>query len=65
MRGCGAIRVATVVSAMVAWSRVLLGVHFPSDVVAGWLGGAAWAFTAAALLYRPAKMAVDSGLAER
>jgi len=48
---------AMVVSAMVAWSRVLLGVHFPSDVVAGWLGGAGWAFLAAALLYSPAKAA--------
>lgn len=56
---------AMLVSAMVAWSRVLLGVHFPSDAVAGWLGGAAWAFTAAALLYKPAKAAADSGLAER
>lgn len=51
---------AMVVSAMVAWSRVLLGVHFPTDVVAGWLGGAGWAFLAAALLYRPAKAAADS-----
>ena len=50
---------AMVLSAMVAWSRVMLGVHFPSDVVAGWLGGAGWAFLAAALLYRPAKAAAD------
>ena len=56
---------AMVLSAMVAWSRVMLGVHFPSDVVAGWLGGAGWAFLAAALLYRPARAAADSGAAER
>ena len=54
------ISAAMAVSAMVAWSRVLLGVHFPSDVIAGWLGGAGWAFLAAALLYAPAKAAADS-----
>lgn len=56
---------AMVVSAMIAWSRVMLGVHFPSDVTAGWMGGAAWAFTAAALLYKPAKAAADSATADK
>jgi undecaprenyl-diphosphatase len=56
---------AIALSALVAWSRVLLGVHFPSDVVAGWLGGAGWAFLAAALLYKPAKAAADSETAEK
>ncbi|KLE36109.1 PA-phosphatase [Aurantiacibacter luteus] len=56
---------AMVLSAMVAWSRVMLGVHFPSDVLAGWLGGAGWAFLAAALLYHPARAAADSHAAER
>lgn len=51
---------AMAISLLVAWSRVLLGVHFPTDAVAGWLGGAGWAFTAAALLYAPAKAAADS-----
>ena len=59
------IGVAVVISALIAWSRVLLGVHYPSDVIAGWLGGAAWAFTAAALLYRPARAAADSEAAHK
>ena len=55
---------AVLLSAMIAWSRVMLGVHFPSDVTAGWLGGAGWAFLAAALLYRPARAAADSEVAK-
>ncbi len=45
----------------IAFSRVWLGVHFPSDVVAGWLGGAGWAFLAAAMLDRPARKALEEG----
>lgn len=56
---------ALVVSAAIAWSRVWLGVHFPSDVLAGWLGGVGWAFLAAGLLQRPVEKAADSETAER
>lgn len=56
---------AMVLSALVAWSRVMLGVHFPSDVTAGWLGGAGWAFLAAALLYKPAKAAAESEVVKK
>jgi undecaprenyl-diphosphatase len=46
---------ALALTLLVALSRVWLGVHFPSDAIAGWLGGAGWAFMASAVLYRPAK----------
>jgi len=47
---------AVIVSASIACSRVMLGVHFPSDALAGWLGGAALATTAAALFIAPNKI---------
>jgi undecaprenyl-diphosphatase len=50
---------AIVLSLVIAWTRVWLGVHFPSDVIAGWLGGAGWAFLAAALLQRSAEAAAE------
>ena len=35
--------VAVVLTLMVGISRVYLGVHWPSDVIAGWTAGAVWA----------------------
>lgn len=54
------IGLAIALSMTVAFTRVWLGVHFPSDVMAGWLGGAGWAFLATAILQRPAKAAEHS-----
>ncbi|HET8749544.1 MAG TPA: phosphatase PAP2 family protein [Sphingomicrobium sp.] len=53
-----AIAAAVLFSLLIGTSRVMLGVHWPSDVVGGWAFGAFWVLIA----YRPAKrlLRIDS-----
>jgi undecaprenyl-diphosphatase len=49
------ITVAAVLTALVGFSRMYMAVHYPSDVLAGWIAGLAWAglcFLAAEWLQR-------------
>jgi undecaprenyl-diphosphatase len=57
--------VAMVLTVLVGSSRVYLGVHWPTDVLAGWTAGAAWAllvWLVAFWLQQRGSMEPDSGL---
>jgi len=48
------------VTLMIGWSRLFLGVHYPSDVVGGILIGSLWAAVAVAVLSRAGKRSVQN-----
>lgn len=58
----GAVTAAVVVTLLVGASRVLLGVHYVSDVLAGWALGLAWVLLATAVFrpWRPITGAAES-----
>lgn len=44
--------VGTIFVIAIAWTRLYLGVHYPSDILAGWMASIAWA-VGVSLLIRP------------
>ena len=53
--------VAVLLTVLVGASRVFLGVHYPTDVLAGWIAGLAWALGCgliARVLHRPGPLAI-------
>ncbi len=55
------IAAAVMLSVVIGVSRIALGVHFPTDVIAGLAGGAGWAFLCMALLGHHSELTLVAG----
>jgi undecaprenyl-diphosphatase len=53
--------VAGALTLLVGVSRMVLGVHYPTDVLAGWIGGTVWALTCWLVAKRIQSVAVPRG----
>ena len=51
---------AVVLTAAIGFSRIYLGVHWPSDVLAGWTAGSAWALICWVAIARLGRQALGS-----
>ena len=59
-----ALALGTAWSGTMGVARVYLGAHYPSDVLAGWLGSVSWVVGAYALYFHPPRPA-ESGIRPR
>ena len=53
------IATSAVLALLIGLSRVYLGVHFPTDVLAGWTAGASWALICGLLLRRVGRKTIE------
>jgi undecaprenyl-diphosphatase len=47
------VAIGVLIAFVTGWSRIALGVHWPSDVLAGWIGGGAWLMLCYMLIVSP------------
>jgi undecaprenyl-diphosphatase len=59
-----AIMIALLLAALTGFSRLVLAVHWPSDVVGGWAFGAAWVLLFASFAERAPHSAIAAGKAD-
>jgi len=60
--GAGYLAAGVVIVFLIGFSRVALGVHWPTDVLAGWAVGFGWLALVFAVAERQARRARDAGL---